>query len=59
MQTGQANHCVGLVDGAVGAGSLGVLGDPAAITERGLSCIPATGVNFRQLNHGTALQFRF
>src|SRR5690606_3731658 len=49
----QANGRIGLVDGAIGADAVGVLGDPAAVAQPGGSVVAGAGIDLRQaVAHG-------
>src|SRR5690606_2327666 len=41
----QANGRIGLVDGAIGADAVGVLGDPAAVAQPGGSVVAGAGID--------------
>jgi hypothetical protein len=51
VQSGDADHRVGLVDGAIGGDAGIVLGHAPAVAQRGLPLVATTGIDARQLDH--------
>lgn len=51
MEAGEAEGRIGLVDGAIGLDPEIVLGNAAAVAQRGPALVAAPGVDLRQLDH--------